>query len=126
MVLAAAATASMAHAAGDGEMPVALWTSFVVVGGELRSDGMVAGCEAPGSQLMENGYCMVPGLVAKMAGRPTAKPLQAFLEGALAGRTGGKKPIAVGVIPHWQSSGGRNPGPVMAMGQFVILYKLEP
>jgi hypothetical protein len=104
----------------SGEMA---WDAFVVVGGILRADGTVWGCATPRARVMA-GRCMVPGAIAEVVGMPEHMTPQGLLDKRIGGSLGDKRAVAVGVLPHWKSSGGKNPQPVVADGEFVIVYKV--
>ncbi len=65
-------------------------------------------------------------MIAEVVGMPEQLTAQGLLDKRIGGSLGGKRAVAVGVLPHWKSSTGNHPRPVLADDEFVVVYKVVP
>jgi hypothetical protein len=63
-------------------------------------------------------------MIGEVVGMPEQLTPQDLLDRRIGPLLPGKRAQAVGVLPHWKSSTGKNPQPVIAGGEFVIVYKV--
>lgn len=100
-----------------------IWDAFAVVKGQLRVDGTIMAC-VNADAVLAQGKCVLKGLIGKVVGEPMKMTAQELLDARIGQELGGRKALALGVLPHWRSSGGKRPRPVIAEDEFVIVYKV--